>query len=136
MHALTTVVAEPCGGVLTDRYATRAKGGERVGHLLTQSWTEQPGRRGRPALCGVRAKTWKPVDLFTDPAEFRDCGDCSTTAGIELPRPPVRFAPGSPTPAQRPGPGPDYTRVEHLTQTDRHQRRARFAAAPVPLTSE
>lgn len=134
MHAHTTVVAEPRDHVLTDRYATRAKGGEKVGHLLTQSWTEQPGRRGRPALCEVRAQVWKPVALFTDPGEFRDCPGCSAAAGLDAPRDPVRIAPAPPP--RSPRPAPDYTPVVHLTQADRHARRARFSTAPVPLTTQ
>lgn len=118
-------VAEPATEVLNDRYATRAKGGEKVGHLLARSWLEEPGRRGRPALCGQLAQKWRPVGFFDDPDSFTDCLDCSTAAGLVRPQgPTVRLAPEAPR--RRVDPLSITPAAPPLTQAERHARRLAF----------
>lgn len=87
----------PDAEVIGHRYATRSQTGEKVGHLLTRTWSED--RRGlRPALCGLKRQRWRAVELFTNAGEFRDCIDCSIAAGL------VQREPVALVPAPRPRP--------------------------------
>lgn len=76
---MTTTAAPPHTG---DRFAARTSGGPtRVGHLLLTTWAETAGRRGRPALCGKAARTWRRADTFD--THVPACQDCNRLAGIE-----------------------------------------------------
>lgn len=131
------VVSVPAAEVIGHRYARRAIGGERIGHLLTRGWEQQqqqPGR-GQPAICGARAQKWRAVELFGDAGAFRNCPDCTTAAGLDAPRQPVRIAPDEAKPTAGRIVGIDFTPVEHLTQSERTQRRAAFRDSFAPKTT-
>lgn len=85
-------MSAPTLDLIGHRYAARS--GEKLGHLLTRTWTEGAGAAGRPAACGMRRQKWRAVHLFDDPGAYRDCPDCDLAAGIAAPEPkPLDTAP-------------------------------------------